>query len=425
HGHDKNGRRELPEAELLQKIAITGIGIAAPSGIGKRQFWANIKSGRSFVKEITRFDASRYPSHIAGQIDELEKYSHISERLLKKIDVFSHMALIASEMALLDAGIDIKKEDPNLIGIFLGNAIGGWLYAETELRDLYIEGRQGVSPYMASAWFPAAPQGQVSIYYGIKGFSKTVVSDRASSLMAIGYAAKVLSKAKLNMILAGGMEAPVTPYALLCCNTYGGLSSNNNHPQEAYRPFDKNRSGFVIAEGAGIIVMEGCERARSRNANIMALISGYSSTCDGVDRINPAKDGKQLAAAIKMALANAKISSNEIDYISLDGLAMDIWDDSELLAIKEVFKDKAGDIPLSCPKSMFGNLLGASGAVDLITTILAMEHSLVPPTLNLEEPAIPGLNYIGKETREHKINKALIISRGRGGINSVLVIEKF
>jgi len=211
----------------MDKIAVTGIGIVSPSGIGKRQFWANIKSGRSFIKEITRFDASKYLSRIAGQIDDLEKYSHVSERLLKKIDAFSHMALIAAEMSLQDAGIDIKNEDPSLIGIFLGNAIGGWLYAETELRDLYIEGREGVSPYMASAWFPAAPQGQVSIYYGIKGFSKTVVADRAGSSMAIGYARKVLSKNKLNMILAGGMEAPVTPYALLCCNTYGALSRNN------------------------------------------------------------------------------------------------------------------------------------------------------------------------------------------------------
>ena len=163
----------------MNKIAVTGIGVVTPSGIGKRQFWANIKSGRPFIKEITRFDASLYPSHIAGQIDDLEKYSTISERLLKKIDAFSHMALIASEMSLQDAGIDIRNEDPNLVGIFLGNALGGWLYAETELRDLYIEGREGVSPYMASAWFPAAPQCQVSIYYGIKGFSKTVEIGRA------------------------------------------------------------------------------------------------------------------------------------------------------------------------------------------------------------------------------------------------------
>lgn len=408
----------------MKKIAVTGIGVVSPSGIGKRQFWANIKAGRSFIKEITRFEASRYPSHIAGQIDDLEKYSSISQRLLKKIDAFSHMALIASELALQDAGINIKDEDPNLVGIFLGNAIGGWMYAETELRDLYLEGRNGVSPYMASAWFPAAPQGQVSIYYGIKGFSKTVVADRASSLMAIGYACKVLNKNKLNLILAGGMEAPVTPYALLCCNTYGALSKNNLHPESAYRPFDKKRDGCVIGEGAGIVVMESIERARSRGANILAYISGYGTSCDGVDRINPSKDGEELARAIKMALLDAKVRVEEIDYISLDGLALDLWDDSEIAAIKIVFGNRLKEIPVSCPKSMFGNLLGASGAVDTIITLLAMENSLIPPTINLEEPAVNGLNYIKAEAKPARIDKSLIISRGRGGINSVLVVEK-
>ena len=408
----------------MEKIAVTGIGVVAPSGIGRRQFWANIKSGRSFIKKITRFDASLYPAHIAGQIDDLEKYGNISERLLKKMDTFSHMALIASELALIDAGVDIKKEDPNLVGIFLGNAIGGWLYAETELRDLYIEGREGVSPYMASAWFPAAPQGQVSIYYGIKGFSKTVVADRASSLQAIGYARKTLQKSKLSMILAGGMEAPVTPYALLCCNTYGGLSENNANPEQAYQPFDKKKSGFVIGEGAGIMVMESAARAKSRNANIAAYITGYGSTCDGFDRIEPDVSGKELARAITIALADAKVNQDEIDYISLDGLAVDVWDKSEVAAIKNVFGGRAGKIPVSCPKSMFGNLLGASGAVDLIITMLAMEHNLIPPTLNLEVADPNGLNYVVKESRPCEIKKALIISRGRGGVNAVLVVEK-
>jgi len=409
---------------MVNKIAVTGIGAVTPSGIGKRQFWANIKSGRSFIKEITRFDASAYPSHIAGQIDELEKYTHISERLLKKIDAFSHMALIAAELALQDAKIDIKNEDPNLVGIFLGNAIGGWLYAETELRDMYLEGREGVSPYMASAWFPAAPQGQVSIYYGIKGFSKTVVADRASSLQAIGYARKTLAKNKLNMILAGGMEAPVTPYALLCCNTYGGLSEDNAHPQSAYRPFDRKRSGFVIGEGAGIVVMEGIERAKKRGVPIFAYISGYGTSCDAKDRIQPDSNHKELARAIKMALDDAKVLPEQINYISLDGLAVAIWDKTEVEAIKQVFGKRSEEIPVSCPKSMFGNLLGASGAVDLIATILAMENSLVPPTLNLDDPDFDGLNYVMKEARPAAINKALIISRGRGGINSALIVEK-
>jgi len=408
----------------MKSIAVTGIGVVAPSGIGRRQFWANIKSGRSFVREITRFDASKYPSRIAGQIDDLDKYSHVSERLLKKIDAFSHMALVASELALQEAGIDIKKEDPDRVGIFLGNAIGGWLYAETELRDLYLEGREGVSPYMASAWFPAAPQGQVSIYYGIKGFSKTVVADRAGSLMAVGYARKTLLKEKLDIILAGGMEAPVTPYALLCCNTYGGICTENKNPAAAYRPFDRNRAGFVVGEGAAIMVMEELARARQRGAKVLGKITGYGTSCDGVDRINPDRSGLQLSRAIKTALQDAGIGPEDIDYISLDGMADDAWDYGEADAIKRVFGGKAGDIPVSCPKSMFGNLLGASGALDVIIALLAMEHSLIPPTLNLHDPDPAWLNYVKDKALERRVDRALIISRGRGGINSALVVEK-
>ena len=242
--------------------------------------------------------------------------------------------------------------------------------------------------------------------------------------MALGYARKVLDKNKLNMILGGGMEAPVTPYALLCCNTYGALSKNNHDPEHAYRPFDRQRSGFVIAEGSGIVVMEGLARAKRRGAHILGFISGYATSCDGVDRINCASDGRQLARAIDNALIDARINAEEIDYISLDGLATDLWDNSEINALKLVFGARLKNIPLSCPKSMFGNLLGASGVVDMITTVLAMEHSLVPVTLNLDAPSVNGLNYVTKEAKEYKINRALIISRGRGGINAVLVVEK-
>src|SRR3989344_3250485 len=239
----------------MEKIAITGLGVVSPSGIDKRTFWANIKAGHSTVEKIERFDSSRYPSHIAGQVRELDAYSNVSSRLLKKIDLFSHMALVASELAIQDAKLDFTKENLKRAGIFMGNAIGGWLYAETELRDMYMEGREGVSPFMASAWFPAAPQGQVSIFYGIKGYSKTIVADRARSLMAIAYAAKNLIHGRNDFILAGGMEAPVTPYALLCCNTSGVLTKRNDTPKEAYRPFDKTRDGLAIAEGAGIVIL--------------------------------------------------------------------------------------------------------------------------------------------------------------------------
>lgn len=404
-------------------IAVTGLGVVAPSGIGKVQFWANVKNGRSFVTKIERFDASLYPSHIAGQIHQLDIYSHIPGRLVKKIDDFSHMALIASELALQDAKIDLSKEDLDRAGIFVGNAIGGWLYAETELRDLYLEGREGVSPYMVSAWFPAAPQGQVSIYYGIKGFSKTIVADRASSLQAIGYAARIIQKRKANFIIAGGTEAPVTPYALLCCNTYGSLSKENDCPKEAYRPFDKTRDGFVIAEGSGMLILESQERAEKRGIPILAYIKGFAANCDGYDRIQPDISGKELARAIQICLDDAGYKKQDIDYICLDGVATKEGDESEVAAIKMVFDGLAKQIPMSAPKSMFGNLLGASGVMDVASVIMGMQTDLVPPMINCENPDFD-LDFVRDKAREKEIKKALIISRGRGGINTVLALEK-
>ena len=409
----------------MEKIAITGLGIISPSGIDKRKFWSNVIHGRSAIENITRFDASKYKSHIAGHVHELDAYSNVSSRLLKKIDLFSHMALVASEMALQDASINIEQENKDRIGIFMGNAIGGWLYAETELRDLYIEGREGVSPFMASAWFPAAPQGQVSIHYGIKGYSKTVVADRASSLMAIGYGARNLVHDKNDFIIAGGMEAPVTPYALLCCNTSGVLTQQNETPQTAYKPYDKNRDGFAIAEGAGMVIMEPQERAKKRGARVYGYVIGYGTTTDGVDRINPAGDGKQLARAIRIALNDAKLKPEDIDYICLDGAATTIGDISETKAIKQVFNGTSDKLLCSAPKSIFGNMLGATGGVDLITTLLAMEHNVVPPTINLNDPDPQcDLDYCANKAVEKEINNALIINRGRGGINCVLILQK-
>ncbi|MCD4781379.1 MAG: beta-ketoacyl-[acyl-carrier-protein] synthase family protein [Candidatus Omnitrophica bacterium] len=409
----------------MEKIAITGIGLVSPSGIDKRQFWANIKAGRSAVEEITRFDSSKYESRIAGHVHELDAYSNISSRLLKKIDLFSHMALVASELAIQDAQIIMKEENLHRCGIFMGNAIGGWLYAETELRDLYVEGRDGVSPFMASAWFPAAPQGQISIHYGIKGYSKTVVSDRASSLMAIAYGAKNLERNNNDFVLAGGMEAPVTPYALLCCNTSGMLSKNNDNPTKAYKPFDKSRDGYAIAEGAGVVIMEPRHRAVKRQAHVYAHVIGYGTTTDGVDRIQPADDGVQLARAIRLALDDAKLESKEIDYICADGAGTVIGDLTETEAIKIVFNSHAKSIPVSAPKSIFGNMLGASGALDVITTVLAMEHNLIPPTINLETPDPKcDLNYCANKPQEKDIKNALIINRGRGGINAALILQK-
>jgi len=409
----------------MEKIAITGLGIISPSGIDKRVFWANIKAGRSAVEKIERFDASLYPSRIAGHVKELDGYSNVSSRLLKKIDLFSHMALVASEMCIEDAKINLSEENLKRVGIFMGNAIGGWLYAETELRDMYMEGREGVSPFMASAWFPAAPQGQISINYGIKGFSKTIVADRASSLMAIGYAARTIIRGKCDFILAGGMEAPVTPYALLCCNTSGMLSENNDQARTAYRPFDKTRDGLAIAEGAGVLTLEPQSRVAKRGAHVYANIIGYGTTTDAVNRITPSADAKQLARAIKIALDDAGLIPKDIDYICADGAGSQMGDATECKAIKDTFGDYAKQVPVSAPKSIYGNMLGASGVLDVVTTVMAMEHNTIPPTINHEtfDPDCD-LNICFNKAQEKQVKNAMIINRGRGGINCVLILQK-
>lgn len=410
---------------MIRRVVVTGIGVVAPSGVGKTAFWDGMKKGSSFVSSISKFDASRYPSRIAGEVKELSFPDSFSKRLLKKLDRFSHLALVATDLALKDAKIELVEENLSRVGVFIGNALGGWQYAETELRDLYVEGLEGVSPYQATAWFPAAPQGQISIYYGIKGYSKTVIADRASSLMALGYAAKIIKKGNVDVVLAGGTEAPITPYALLCCNTYGSLSTRNEEAVSAYRPFDGTRDGFVIGEGAGILVLEEMEHALMRSAPIYGEIVGYATNCDGYHRVDCDPKGEQLARAIKIALHESRVSLREVDYICADGAATESGDRSETSAVKKVFGEEAYKIPMSAPKSMIGNLLGASGAVDLISTLLSMEHDYVLPTINYQErdPECD-LDYVPLRSRPQEITTALIHSRGRGGVNTVLVTQK-
>lgn len=410
---------------MSDRIAITGTGVVSPCGLKKETFWANLKRGESFVDEISRFDASLYPCRVAGQVHELDCYSHLSGRLIKKIDVFSHMALVASQQALADSKIELDSVDKKKVGVFMGNALGGWLFAETELRDMYIEGREGISPYMASAWFPAAAQGQVTIYYGFKGYSKTVVADKASSALALWYGAKTVSQSKNDFVLAGGMEAPITPYALLCANTRGGLSKNNLNYKRAYRPYDLGRDGFVLGEGAGIVVLEKESRALNRNAEIYGFIKGVGFSSDGYHYCRPSPDSDSLEYAVRECIKEAGWSNKSVDYICLDGEATEIGDCLETRALKRVFGSDIKNISLSAPKSMFGNLLGAQTALDLIITIFSMKNNTVLPTINYEtaDPCCD-LDYTPNKPVEREIKKALIIARGRGGINVVLAVEK-
>ena len=410
---------------MEKRVAITGVGVVSPCGLKKETFWANLKRGDSFIDEVTRFDATNYPSRIAGQVHELDCYTHLSGRLIKKIDVFSHMALVASEQALQDSKIDLDNVDKNRVGVFMGNAIGGWLFAETELRDMYIEGREGISPYMASAWFPAAPQGQVTIYYGIKGYSKTIVADRASSALALWYASKTIAQDKNEFVLAGGMEAPITPYALLSANTNGSLSKNNLNPKKAYKPYDLYRDGFVIGEGSGIVVLEKESHSKKRGVPVYGFLEGVGFSSDGYHYRRYRPTSESLEYAISECLKDAGWKKSDVDYICLDGQATEMGDYLETKSLKNVFGKEIANISLSAPKSMYGNLLGAQSALDLIATIFSMQNNTILPTINYEmNDPYCDLDYTPNKTVSREVNKALIIARGRGGINVVLAVSK-
>lgn len=404
----------------MRRVVITGLGVAAPSGVGKEDFWRNMKEGKSFISQISKFDVSSYPFQMAGEIKEVKMPPCFSPRLLRKLDRFSHLSLITTEEAIKDAKLKLSEENLERVGIVMGNLMGGWQFAETELRDLHLHGVKEVSSYQATAWFPAAPQGEISIYYKTKGYSKTIVADRASGLAALGYALRTIRNNKADIIFAGGCEAPITPYALLCCSTSGELA------KRIYRPFDRKRDGYIIAEGAGILVLEELEHALKRKAPIYAEVVGYGTTSDGYHPVKCAPDGRELVRALRMVLEQGKIIPEKVDYIALDGAASKGGDRAETLAIKEVFGKRAYEIPMSVPKSMLGNLLGASGAVDLITTLLTMKEGAILPTINYENPDPEcDLDYVPNRTREGEVRNALVISRGRGGINTALLVKRW
>lgn len=411
---------------MKKRVVITGMGVCTPAGIGVSAYWEGLLKEKSYVTEITKFDASRYPTHIAGEIKDLDNHHSLDRRLIKKMDRFSVLGLVASEQAIQDARLDFSQVDKDRVGVFIGNVLGGWQFAEDELRDSWALGIKEVSPYMASAWFPAAPQGQISIYYKLCGYGKTIVSDRASGVMSLGYAARTIAKGAADVILAGGVEAPVTPYSLLCCVTSGDLTTENSNPAKAYRPYDKNRSGLVMGEGAGMLVLEDYEHARRRGAPIYGEILGHGNTCDGVHQVHSAEDGVQMARAITLALKDARIQPRDLGCVMGDAAAKPAEDASETKALKLALGEQAKKVPVTAPKSMTGYLLGAQGAVDAITALLAMERGIIPPTINLENPDPEcDLDYVPLHARSlPPAEYALINSRGRGGVNAALIIKK-
>lgn len=409
-----------------RRVVISGLGIICPAGTGWEDVWENCKRGKNFVGAVKKFNASSYPVAIGGEIGEFNFGDYIPHRLLRKLDQFTKYALVASELAIQDARLKIKNENPERVGIMIGNCFGGWEFTDPELRKLHTSGVKDVSPFQATAWFPAAPQGQISIFYGIKGYGKTIVCDRASSLAAIGYGSRIIEKGTAELVLAGGTEALANPFSFLsCCNSGLLARPNGFSPENAYRPFDLERHGLVMGEGAGIVVLEEMSHALKRNAPIYAEVKGFGITCDGVHPIKSAEDPAHLVRAMDNALDKAQIPKEKIDYICADGMATQAGDVSETKAIKECFGKRAHSLYVSAPKAMFGHLAGAAGAVDTILTSLTLSKGIVLPTINYEQAdPLCDLDYVPNRGRIMAAENAVVVGRGTGGINCTLVIGK-
>lgn len=419
------------------KIVITGIGVISPYGIGPELLWGKLMAGESALKPLTTFDASHIQCRVGGQLTDFNPNTYLSPRTTRKIDRFSTLALIAAQFALQDANLllDNKKpvwsqqeQESHRVGVCVGNNLGGWEFAERELRNLWQQGPREVSPYMATAWFPAAVQGNLSVQFGIKGVGRTFLSDRASGAQAIIHAADCLQRGRADIMIAGGSEAPFSPYAALCYETSGLMSKQAvSGSPTSYRPFDAAHDGLVAAEGATFFILERAEDAQRRGATILAELAGWATTYDGHNITQPAPDGLRYAAAMQQALARANKQTEEIDCIFAAGSAVPDEDISETKAIRHAFAADADKVPVSTPKSAFGNLFGAATPLDVAIALLAMQQQIIPATLHIDQPAQGcDLDYVPQTPRPvERLDTCLVNARGIGGTNASLVLQRW
>jgi 3-oxoacyl-[acyl-carrier-protein] synthase II len=405
-------------APLNQRVVITGIGIVNPAGIGKEQFWSNISTGQSGIRKITRFDAQEFPTQVAGEIVDFVPSDFIPGRFVIKTDRFTHYALAAAELALKDANLDLEQEDSYRVGVWFGNNAGGWDIAERGFYELYNDGPTMVNPWQATAWFPTAAQGFVTIRYGIRGYSKSFVCDRASGASGLYFGAKSILQGHNDVVLAGGSEAPITRFGMTCYYETGELS-NNPDPDQAYQPFDLNRSGIVLGEGSTVLILESAEHAIRRGARIYGeVMAGHSAT-----DLNQSS-GSAFVRTMQTSLQEAGIAPDHVDLMLAEGCGTQISDRVEAQAISAVFGEAVQSLPVSVPKALYGHLYGASCATEIACGLLAMETDTLPMMQSLTNPDPDcQLNFVTQPT-SRPINHFMVNSRAREAVNFSFVIGR-
>ncbi len=408
-----------------KRVVITGVGAVTPLGSDASSTWSALIEGKSGVGPLTRVNPDDYPAKVAAEIKDFDPEKYVHKKEARKMDKFAQYAVAASLMAVEDSGLKITEENAERIGVWIGSGIGGMETWETQFETLLNRGPRRVSPFLIPMMIPDMAAGQVSIILGAKGINSCTVTACATGTNSIGDAFKAIQRGDADAIISGGTEAPITRMALagFCANT---ALSTNPDPKTASRPFDKNRDGFVIGEGAGIVVLEELEHALNRGAQIYAEVVGYGATGDAYHITAPSPGGEGGARAMKIAIQDSGLAPEDIGYVNAHGTSTDYNDKFETMAIKEVFGDYAYKLPVSSTKSMTGHLLGAAGGIEAIFSVLAIKHGILPPTINYETPDPDcDLDYVPNQARKADIKAALSNSLGFGGHNATLVFKRF
>jgi len=410
----------------LKRVVITGLGPVTPIGIGKEDYWNSLIAGKSGVDYITRFDTENFPTKIAAEIKNFTPENYIDKKVLRRMDRFTQYALVATHLALKDGEVTLEKEDKERIGVVLGSGIGGMETLELEHSKLLENGPRRVSPVFIPMMISNMASGQISIYYGLKGPSMVITTACASGSNAIGEAFRMIQTGGCDLIITGGSEAAITPVALAGFSSMKALSTRNHEPSKASRPFDKDRDGFVMGEGAGVIILEELEHALKRGARIYAELVGYGASSDAYHMTAPDPSADGAKRAMELALKDGDVDYHQVDYINAHGTSTYYNDKLETLAIKSLFKEQAYKLHISSTKSMTGHLLGAAGGIEVIATALAVNEGKIPPTINYEIPDEEcDLNYVPNEYVEREIRYAMSNSLGFGGHNATLLLKKW
>jgi 3-oxoacyl-[acyl-carrier-protein] synthase II len=411
---------------LKKRVVVTGLGLVTPLGIGVQESWDHLCQGKSGIGPITHFDASKYRTRIAGEIKGFKSEDFVPQKLIKRLDIFVHYALAAARMAVEQSGLKITPELAPMIGVITGCGLGGLQTIEAMHTTLLSRGPDRISPFFIPMLIANMAPGQIAIEFGAKGPNVSIETACAAGNHAIGDSFKLIQRGAARAMICGGVEAVISPLAVGGFNAMRAISTRNDDPEKASRPFDRDRDGFVMAEGSGMMILEDLDFALERGATILGEIVGYGLTGDAHHMTAPSPDGDGAIRCMQMALDDAGMQGADIQYINAHGTSTDLNDISETMAIKAVFKEHAQKLAVSSSKSMTGHLLGGAGGVESVFSVLTILEGVIPPTINLDNPDPQcDLDYVPHQARQAEVQAAMTNSFGFGGTNAVLIFKKF